>query len=140
MAIDVEATAAGRWTLKAAPADGTDPTAGDFAVLAGDPYAPESRVVLSTRITSLVAGGSVFPSFVRAPAGRLNVSPSSIGLDNLVYCYDEDLATSTFSYLVRMTTAQEMKMEKVAHAAGSSVCNAAPSTWAFSANAVDLIR
>ena len=140
VALDRDGTVAGRWTLKSAPADGRDSTAGDFVVFAPEPYAAESRIALSTRIVALAPGVSNYPKFPRELSGRVNISPSSIGVDGLIYCYVEGLSTSTISFLVRMTSTQEMKAEKVPHSAGSSVCASDPSSWAFSGSAVDLIR
>jgi hypothetical protein len=138
MAIDLAGTAKGRWTLASAPADGTDPTASNFFVLAPDPYASQTRVVISTRATGLDV--AALPKFTVAGSGRLNRSPDAITPDGLIYCYDANLGTSTYSFLVQMTSATTLKAEKKTHSAGASVCNGAPGTWAFTGAAVDLIR
>jgi hypothetical protein len=138
MAIDRNGTAQGRWTRQDAPANGADPTAGDFFVLAPDPYAGQTRAVVSTRIAALDVAS--LPAFTLQTVGRVNRSPEAITADGLIYCYDTDLAASTWSFLVRLDSASVLRVEKVTHAAGNSVCNAAPATWAFSGSAVPLIR
>ncbi|MEZ4366718.1 MAG: hypothetical protein R2939_10580 [Kofleriaceae bacterium] len=138
MAIDLDGTAQGRWTLKSAPADGGDPTAGDFFVLAPNPYAPESQVVISTRIGALdVATLPAFP--VGGESGRVNPAASAITADGLIYCYVSDPATAAYSFLVQLG-GDELRVEKRVHATGASPCAAAPETWTLSAAAVDLIR
>lgn len=138
MAVDQAGTAKGRWTLESAPADGTDPTASDFFVLAPNPYKPQSQAVISTRASDL--NTSSLPAYTLQVTGRLNIDPASITADGLIYCYDTDLSTSTFSYLAQLVSADLLKVEKKTHVAGSSVCNGTPGSWAFSGTAVNLIR
>jgi len=138
MSIDLAGTAKGRWTLQSAPADGNDAAASDFFVLAPNPYAAQTQAVISTRIAVLDV--AALPKFTLQGSGRLNINPANITPDGLIYCYDTNLGTSTYSFLVQMTSASVLRAEKKTHAAGASVCNAAPGTWAFSGAAVDLIR
>jgi hypothetical protein len=138
MSVDQAGTAKGRWTLESAPADGMDPTASDFFVLAPNPYKPQSQTVISTRATDL--NTSSLPVYTLQVTGRLNIDPSRITADGLIYCYDTDLSTSIFSYLVQLVSADLLKVEKKTHGAGSSVCNGTPGSWAFSGTAVNLIR
>ncbi len=138
MAVDQAGTAKGRWTLASAPASGTDPTASDFFVLAPDPYASQTKVVISTRVSSLAPGS--LPTFSVNSGSRINPPPSSVTPDGQVYCYVPDHASSTYSFFVQMLSAGTLKAEKITHAAGSSPCSLSPASWAFSGAAVELIR
>lgn len=138
MSIDVEDTAQGRWTLQSSPGNGNDPQDGDFFVLAPNPYAPESEVVISTRISELDT--SSLPEFNVILSGRVNVPPTNIALNSEIFCYSTNLGTSTFSYFVRLSSSNILRVEKIEHAAGASPCSNSPGTWAFGVSAVDLIR
>ena len=138
MAVDVAGTAKGRWTPQANPADGSDPTSGDFFVLVSNPNFPESEIAISTRIAALNTSSlSTFPVDL---SSRLNVNPSDITANGTIYCYDENLASSTYSYFVQLISAGNLRVEKFDHLAGSSICNTAPTSWAFTSSAIDLIR
>ncbi|MBL7717132.1 MAG: hypothetical protein JNL01_16835 [Bdellovibrionales bacterium] len=138
MQVDLTGTARGRWTLESSPANGTDPTASDFFVLARDPYAGETKAVISTRIAAL--NPSALVKFTLQTTGKLNAAPENISADGSIYCYDSNLGTSTYSFLVQLISEGRLRVEKKTHAAGTSVCNSAPSAWAFSGAAVYLIR
>ncbi|MCO5113423.1 MAG: hypothetical protein M9899_04530 [Bdellovibrionaceae bacterium] len=141
MAVDQAGTAKGRWTLQSAPANGKDPTASNFFVLAPNPYAGTTEVVISTRIAALDV--ATLPAFKLNSSGRVNIAPADIQNDGLIYCYNpitNPINQSTFSFLVQMISASVLRAEKVEHAPGDSVCNNAPSTWSFTGNAVNLIR
>lgn len=138
MNVDQAGTAKGRWTLQSAPANADDATSGDFFVLARNPHLPESELTISTRAMGL--NSTTHPTYTLQPSGRLNRDPASITPDGLIYCYDTDLATSTFSYLLQMTSTTVLRAEMKTHPAGGSVCNSAPATWSFSGSAVNLIR
>jgi hypothetical protein len=136
--IDLAGTAKGRWTLQSAPANGSDPVAGDFFVLAPNVYSPESEVVISTRIAAL--NTSSLPEYTIQPSGRLNINPMNITSDGLIYCYDTNLANSTFSYILQMTSATVLRVELKSHSAGSSICNMPANSWSFTSSAMNLIR
>ena len=144
VAVDRAGTAAGRWTPASNPGNAADPADGKFLVLAPDVYKPETRIAYSTRITGITPSsgneGMVYPRFTVQSTGRINITPSAITANGQIYCYDTDLTTSTESFLVQLDSDSQLKVEKTTHSAGGSVCNADPSTWAFSSNAVSLMR
>ncbi len=144
MAVDKTGTAAGRWTPQANPGNANDPADGRFLVLTPDTYKPETRIAYSTRIPEIVSTaqyqGQNYPTFPLQNAGRVNIAPSRITTDGQIYCYVVDAATSTESFLVSLVSDAQLKVEKIAHAAGATRCNQLPGQWFFSSTAITLIR
>jgi hypothetical protein len=144
VAVDMRGTAAGRWTPKADPGNGMDPADGRFLVFTPDTYKPESRIAFSTRIKeiapSLQNGVVNYPRFPLQVSGRVNLAPSRVSVDGQTYCYIVDPASSTESFLIQLMSEAELKVEKITHSAGATVCNQSPSQWNFSSSAITLIR
>lgn len=135
---------AGRWTPKDSPGEARDAADGRFLVFAPDVYKPQSRIAFSTRISGItptVEADSVeYPRFPLQVSGRVNLAPGSVTADGQIYCYVVNASSSTQSFLVQMTTASEMKVERVTHASAASPCSQSPGTWSFSSGAVSLVR
>lgn len=144
VAVDKAGTAAGRWTPKDSPGEARDAADGRFLVFAPDVYKPQSRIAFSTRISGItptVEADSVeYPRFPLQVSGRVNLAPGSVTMDGQIYCYVVNASSSTQSFLVQMTTASEMKVERVTHASAASPCSQSPGTWSFSSGAVSLVR
>jgi len=144
VAVDKAGTAAGRWTPKDSPGNGADAVDGRFLVFAPDVYSPRSRIAFSTRINGITptatSDGFTYPRFPLQESGRVNLVPASVTADGQVYCYVVNASSSTESFFVQMTTAAELKVERLTHATAASPCNQSPSTWNFSSGAVSLIR
>jgi hypothetical protein len=144
VAVDKRGSAAGRWTPQNNPGNGMDPADGRFLVFTPDTYMPESRIAFSTRINEIAPSSQYevvrYPRFPLQISGRVNVSPSGVSVDGQIYCYVVDAASSTESFLVQLVKDGELKVEKITHATGSTICNQSPSQWSFSPSAVTLIR
>jgi len=145
VAVDKAGTAAGRWTPKDSPGNGADAADGRFLVFAPDVYSPRSRIAFSTRISGITPtatwdGFTDYPRFPLQESGRVNLVPASVTADGQIYCYVVTASSSTESFFVQMTTASELKVERLTHATAASPCNQSPSTWNFSSGAVSLIR
>jgi len=144
VAVDRAGTAVGRWTPQSNPGNGADPADGNFLVLTPDIYNPETRVAFSTRIQQLAPITRYepvsYPRFPLQAAGRVNLAPASISADGNIYCYVVESSSSTESFLLQLTAAAQLKIEHRAHAGGESTCNQPATSWAFSSNAVVLIR
>jgi len=144
LAIDKVGTAAGRWTPKDNPGNGFDPADGRFLVFSADTYQPQSRIAYSTRIESITPNLQYepvnYPRFPIQGSGRVNVLPTQVTDDGNIYCYVVDVATSTESFLFQLINKSELKVEKVIHQAGMSVCSKAVTAWSFSPKAITLIR
>lgn len=140
LAVDVAGTAQGIWVEEGAAivlANGQHRT----ITLANNPYRPQAELALSLGPEVLGAGTYRVP---RKTSGRVNRVFDQI-TDATVHCYfGEGLtglsAPQNTSWLIALDANGSLKIEKVTHADGATPCAADPSTWAFTGNAMTLVR
>jgi len=139
MSVDVAGTARGAWVLQSNPVNQAGDE-GPFLVLAPHPLFPQSAQTFSVGPASLsVSAGAPLLKYPVASSGRVNRAFRDVGADGQIYCYTTDLATSTFSYFIRLS-GSVLTVQKVTHAAGASHCSADPSTWSMDGSALSFIR
>lgn len=144
LSIDKAGTAAGRWTPKEDPGNGMDPADGRFLVFAVDTYKPQSRIAFSTRIKEIAPSVQYqvvnYPRFPLQESGRINLAPTRLIPDGQIYCYADDVMTSSESFMIQLVSDNEMKVEKLSHISGQTPCNQSPTQWSFSSKAISLVR
>lgn len=140
MEVDVAGTAQGVWAEPGV----TEPLGGDetrYMALVNYPYRPQAELALSLGPASLGAHISIV---TRRTSGRVNLAFDQVTPDGLIYCYGPDVgpwgAAYPGSWLLELTSATEVQMERIAHAPGESPCADDPDTWSFSGNAVSMVR
>ena len=138
--VDVAGTAQGIWVESGATivlANGQHRT----ITLANNPYQPEAELALSLGPDALGAGTYRVP---RKTSGRVNRVFADI-VDETIHCYFAEgftgwSAPQDMSWLLALEANGALKIEKVTHADGATPCAADPSTWAFTGNAMTLVR
>ncbi|HSL69796.1 MAG TPA: hypothetical protein VK864_06110 [Longimicrobiales bacterium] len=134
MEVDVLNTAKGVWAVA-----GTQPTPGNetnYVTLANYPYRPVDHLALSLGPAALGAMVTVVP---RQNSGRVNRAFEQVANDGLIYCYGPDASYPTASWLLGMTGAGTLSMQRVTHTLGASPCLNDPATWSLT-GAVNLVR
>jgi hypothetical protein len=136
MEVDVAGTAKGVW----ADPSLTGPIQADeqdYMALVDYPYRPQDDLALSLGPATL---GARLAFVDRRTSGRVNRAFEDVTPDGQIYCYGPDVESFRASWLLGMTTPTELRMEYVQHALDASPCEADPSTWSFSGNAVTMVR
>ena len=138
--IDVAGSAQGSWSETTGPLSSAEQHR--QIALANNPYWPQEELVLSMGPATLGAGTYRVP---RETTGRVNRVFADVTADAGIHCYHaSDLAgpgaADTLSWLVALQAGGSLQVERVAHGAGSSPCDAAPATWAFGINALVMVR
>jgi hypothetical protein len=134
MQVDVANTAKGIWREP-----GQGPAQGDerrFITLADYPYRPEDHLALSLGPVEMGARVAVVP---RQTAGRVNRAFEQVAPDGTVYCYTAADPPSAESWLLALTSATELRVRRVTHAAGASPCDEDPAGWS-TAGGLTLVR
>lgn len=135
MEVDVAGTAKGVW---AEPDEGPlGPDERGYMALVDYPYRPQDDLALSLGPLPL---GSRLAFVDRRTSGRINRAFEDVTPDGQIYCYGPEVETFMSSWLLSMTSASQLRMELVEHGLGASPCEADPSTWSFSGNAVTMVR
>jgi hypothetical protein len=135
MEVDMPGTVKGVW----AETGVTGPVAGDerrYITLADYPYRPQDQLALSLGPVGLGAAVFVVP---RMTSGRVNRAFEQVPSDGLIYCYGPDSAQPVSSWLISLS-ANTLSIERRTHALAASPCLAAPATWSFTANAIQMVR
>lgn len=136
MQVDVAGTAKGVWAEPGV----TGPAAGDerrYITLANYPYRPEDMLALSLGPTTLGAKVAVVP---RQSVGRVNRGFEQVGPDGQIYCYRSSAPGATESWLLSLSAANSLTIERLVHPAGESPCAADPATWRFGPQAMSMTR
>ena len=132
--LDVRGTAQGLWVDKA-----------DQAIQQGDermfvtlgPQYDTPGVTQRLAVAPSALGG-VQVDVPIAHVGRKNRAFGEVTPDGSVYCYaGED---SDASFLLALSAAEELRLERVPHAPGNSPCDGDPSAWTLSPAAMVLVR
>ena len=134
VAVDVPNTAQGVWVdARNAGSQLGDETS--FITLAPQYDDPTNRL----RLAAAPAGiGARQLDVVIENSGSRNRPFTTITPNGAITCYVE--AGGTASLFVALRTNGQLRVERVAHGAGSSPCNGDPASWAFSAAAMDFVR
>jgi hypothetical protein len=134
VAVDVPGTAQGVWV------DATHATAqlGDetsFITLAPQYDDPVHTLRLAAAPTGI--GGQQLDVAIAA-TGSKNRPFDTVTANGAITCYAQDSGTA--SLFVAVLPNGQLRVERVAHAAGQSPCDANPTTWSFGATAMNFIR
>jgi len=94
--------------------------------------------VLSLGPDGLGARAAVVP---KGGGGRVNVPFEQVTPDGLIRCYGPEVdPPSSSSWLLQLTSQNELTIEWFDHGTGASPCQEDPNTWAFGAAAVSMVR
>jgi len=134
VAVDVAGTAQGVWV------DATHATAqlGDetsFITLA--PQYDDPVHTLRLAAAPIGIGGQQLDVAIAA-TGSKNRPFNTVTANGAITCYAQDSGTA--SLFVALLPSGQLRVERVAHAAGQSPCDANPATWSFSGAAMNFIR
>lgn len=142
MEIDIKDTAQGMWVLDGQDVPLNFSTYDKFFALAPDDLQPETFHVLVTAHPEFEVdpGGSVVFRFRLENSGRINRRFSGLPGDGSIYCYVPEGFQNT-SFFIAYETEGKVSLERKDHAVGESPCyDAPPDTWAFSGEALRLMR
>lgn len=137
MEVDVAGTAKGVWVESGVTVPlGADERA--YIALVDYPYRPQDELALSLGPDAL--GAHV--AFVdRQTSGRVNRAFEDVTPDGQIYCYGPEVEHGPVSsWLLSLTSATALTIERIEHDPGPSPCGDDPSTWSFSGNAVSMVR
>jgi hypothetical protein len=137
--VDVAGTAQGVWaepgmTGTVGPSDGHR-----FVVLVNNPYQPEAELTLALGPDPLGGANAVVP---KATAGRVNRAFDQVAADGTIHCYGPASIHHgpAASWLLAVGTGGALTIERFGHGDATGPCEGDPTTWAFGAGAVTLVR